>query len=206
MRILIVVGLALIIASTVSNLYGAKTEASYEGVIEVGDAKGVAVFVMSLGGKGDAVITLSGVSSAFYIGNISGDVMSLVGSLSIFNISVEASNTVHDVRSGIIYGFSTLKTSEYLLQALPTIAGMLDFRIESAQVENNTVTVTAHLLPSQSGLVIGVPNGDLARYTIDYKLSGYERMGYRASLILGGLLVVVGLFGSVFWRMNYRDY
>lgn len=204
LRILVVIGLALIIAAAVANYYGAKTEAYHEGSIEVGEAQGVAVFVMSLAGEGDAVIALQGVSSAFYISNVSGDVMSLVSSLSVFNISVEESNTVHDVRAGIFYGFSTLKANRYLLNALPTVAKMLNFGINSIPAENNSVSVDMHLFPSESAIVIGVPTGDVVKYSIDYRLSGYERLGFRDALILGGLLMVSGLFGSLLWLRNHR--
>lgn len=204
LRILVVIGLALIIAAAIANYYGAKTEVHHEGSIEVGEAQGVAVFVMSLAGEGDAVITLKGVSSAFYISNVSGDVMSLVSSLSVFNISVEASNTVHDVRAGIFYGFSTLKTSKYLLNALPTIARMLNFGINSIPAENDSVSVEMHLLPSESAIIIGVPTGDTVQYAIDYRLSGYERLGFQDALILGGLLMVLGLFGSLLWLRIHR--
>lgn len=199
LRILVVIGLALIIAASISDYYGAKTQASYNGSIDTKGAQGVAVFLMSMAGEGDANITVKGVSTAFYITNVSGDIMSLVSSLTVFNISVNASETVHDVRAGLLYGYSTLSTSKYLLTALPGIAKMLDFAIRQAPASNGTVTLRVHLLPSESAVVIGVPDSEIVDYTIEYELTGYHRMSLTGALVLGGALTLAGIVGSVMW-------
>lgn len=201
-RILVVIGLALIIAATVANYYGAKTTATYTGAVSVGDAQGVAVYLMTLGGEGDVTVRLEGVSSALYVGNVTGDVMSLVTSLSVFNITVQASSAAHDARAGVIYGSSTLLTSPHLLGTLPTIARLLNFNIGSLEASNGTATVNVHLKPSQSVLVLGVPDTSVVRYTIDYRLTDYGRMSYGAALLLGISMIAAGILFYAIWARS----
>ncbi|MEB3805944.1 MAG: hypothetical protein GSR73_00290 [Desulfurococcales archaeon] len=205
-RILLVIGLALLIASTISNYYGVKSEARYSGAVSVGESQGVAVYVMSMSSEGVVRIELRGVSSAYYIANVSGDVASLVQSLSVFNISAMGENLQHDVRSGLVYGYARLKTSRYLLGTLPIISKMLNFAINNARVVNQSTVVEARLEPSQSLVLIGVPSGETVYFDVDFRLTGYRRLSYAHSLLLSLLLIALSLLIGLARRRPRETY
>ncbi|MEB3805934.1 MAG: hypothetical protein GSR73_00240 [Desulfurococcales archaeon] len=203
-RILVILGVSLLLASIVAEAYGAKTSTSAGGTVALGAAKGLAIYAMSLGGEGRLELRVSNAQTVYYIANISGDIGTLMGSLRVFNISAFNSQTIHDVRAGLVYGHATLRTSRFLLAALPGIAKMLHFSIKQVRVVNGEATVKAMLKPGEGILVVVIPRGDSVAYKLDYHVVGYRRLGLGASLAVSCILVGLGLAsGLPFRRRSY---
>jgi len=192
-RILIIIGLSLIIASLIATTYGAKTSTNYHGLVSLGSARGVAVYAMTLGGEGVLRVEVHNAETVFYISNISGDIGTLMGSLRVFNISAFNAKTIHDVRAGLIYGYAELKTSKFLLKALPGIAKMLHFSIKEVSLINGSARISERLLPGEGLLVVIIPRSGSADFSLDYHIVGYKRIGVYESIVLSFIVIMAGL-------------
>ncbi len=200
-RLLVILGISLIIASIIAEAYGAKTHASHQATVAIGGAaKGLAIYAMSLGGSGKVNVRVNNASIVYYISDISGDIGTLMSSLRVFNISAFNAQTIHDVRVGLVYGQATLKTSKYLLAALPGIAKMLHFSIYRVNVTNGTSTLSEDLNPGEGILVIAIPKGNTISYSLEYNVMGYERISVGSSIGIAGALILLGVIPILLMR------
>ena len=197
-RVLIILGISLAIAGLVAGAYGARTETRYTGALDMGGAQGAALLVFSLSSNGEAVINVTGAREVFYVSNLTGDPLSVLRALSVFNIRLAETDMRHDVRAGLVTGYATINTSQVILEALPRIAGLLDFSIIRAnETGSGSYTISAGLKAASGVIVLVVPEDSVVEYSIRYRLVGYDRLEPFEAGVIGGFLVAAGVVYDV---------
>jgi len=193
-RILVVLGISLAISGLIAGAYGAKPYTVYTGAVNPEGAGGVALLVFSLSSNGVVEVTVTGARQVLYVSNLSGDPLSVLRALSVFNIQLGDQDLRHDVRAGLITGYATLNASQALITALPRIAGILDFNIvEAEQLPDGSFRVNSTLRAASGILLIIYPGDGPIEYRIEYRLEGYERLSPEQAGLLGGGLVALGV-------------
>lgn len=199
-RVLAVLGAALALAGLVSGAYGPLPEATYHATVDASDSAGAAIIVFSLSSTGVVEARIEGARTVFYVTNISGDPLTVLGALKIFNIELMDANIVRDLRAGLVTGYALIQASQRIIEALPAVAKLLNFGIEEARPVNGTVTVTLPLEPATGTVIFVVPEEGVFTYNLTYRLVGYERLSPTEAAMLGGVLVAAAIGVDLVWR------
>jgi len=203
-RLLVVLGAALALAGVVSGAYGPRPLSTYEYTVDPQGAAGVAFLFFSISSNGHLNATIEGVDSVFYVANLSGDPVTVLRALEVFNIRMGESNLEHDVRAGLIHGYATIEAQQRILRALPTLAALLNFNIETAQVENGTATITAKLRAASGIVIVATPSEGEVRVHAAYRLEGYDRLPPDTAALLGAAMVAGGALLDLAARRGIR--
>ena len=199
-RVLAVLGAALALAGLVSGAYGPLPEATYHATVDATGSAGAAIIVFSLSSTGVVEARIEGARTVFYVTNISGDPLTVLGALRIFNIELLDANIVRDLRAGLVTGYALIQASPRIIEALPAVARLLNFGIEEAKPVNGTATVTLPLEPATGTVIFVVPEEGVFTYNLTYRLVGYERLSPTEAAVLGGVLVASAIAVDFVWR------
>jgi len=193
-RILIVLGISLAVAGAVAGAYGARPYTVYTGTLQGGEAQSIALVVFSLSSNGALQVEVYGARQVLYVENLTGDPLSVLRALSVFNIRVGESDMRHDVRAGLITGYATINASPAILSALPRVAGLFDFNIiEAENLGNGTFRVDTTLRAASGVILLIVPGDGPVEYRIEYRLIGYDRLSPEEAGLVGAGLVGAGI-------------
>jgi len=193
-RILIILGVSLAVAGAVAGAYGARPYTVYTGTLQAGGGQSIALLVFSLSSNGDLLVEVYGARQVLYVGNLTGDPLSVLRALSVFNIRIGESDMRHDVRAGLITGHATINASPTILSALPRIAGLFDFNIlEAERAGEGAYRVKATLKAASGVILLIIPGEGPVEYRIEYRLLGYDRLSPLEAGLIGAGLVAAGI-------------
>ncbi len=199
-RLLAVLGAALALAGLVSGAYGPLPQATFHNTIDSSDSAAAAIVVFSLSSNGVLTAEIDGARQVFYVTNLSGDPMTVLGALKIFNIGLAEANLVHDIRIGLVRGYALIHADPRIIQALPAVAKLLNFGIEEVAPEEGRVRINMTLKPATGTVIFVVPEDGFFSYNITYRLVGYDRLTPTQAAMLGGLLVAAAVGVDLVWR------
>ncbi len=202
-RILAVLAAALAAASLVSAAYGPRPVTTYQGAVDAGGAAGVALLFFSISSNGALHLEIEGARQAFYVSNLTGDPLTVLRALSVFNIRMGESEMTHDVRAGLIRGYATIEAEQAILQALPAISRLLHFNIEEAPVSEGRIVIDTQLRAATGVVVVVVPESGTVIYTAEYRLEGYQRLSPGGAALVSGALLAAS-FAIDFYTRRTR--
>ncbi len=189
-RTAIALGISIIIAVAVSGLVGAKTVSIIEGSLYPDGRPGIAVTIFAFSSSGEARIEVAGVSSLYYM-KLRGDPMIVLRQLRTVNISLEHQNIGNDIRAGIAYGSAVLDANPLILGVLPAVSSIIP--VGESKIGNGTLVVEEYIEGGEGVLVIGVGPQDTVKYTITYRVSGYEPTPPEVAITAGLILALSGI-------------
>ncbi len=201
-RILVALGAAIALAGLIGGSYGPRPLSHYNMTIDAGNAAGVAVIFFSISSNGHLNVTIDGARQVFYVENLTGDPVTVLRALSVFNIRIGQANMVHDVRSGLIRGYATVEAEERLLQALPVLARVLHLSIESANTSGGEAGIQANLRAATGVVIVATPENQTLQVNAVYRLEGYEKLTPTQATLLGATLAGLGAFYT--WASGRR--
>ncbi len=199
-RLLAVLGAALALAGLVSGAYGPLPQATFHNTVDASGSAAAAIVVFSLSSDGVLEAEIEGARQVFYVTNLSGDPMTVLGALKIFNIGLVEANLVHDIRVGLVRGYALIHADPRIIQALPAVAKLLNFGIEEVAPEDGRARINLTLRPATGTVIFVVPEEGVFSYNITYRLVGYDRLTPTQASIAGGLLVAAAIGVDFVWR------
>ncbi len=194
-RILVLVGVAVILAALIAEAVGAKDHVEWGVSIDTSSNPGAAMTVFAFSSSGVVSISVEGAKSIYYM-KLKGDPMIALRQLSTINISLVDQTLVQDIRAGVAYGAAGLKTNPLLLKALPLLANIIPVEVKTPEGGNNSLRIALH--GGQGVLVVVEPDGDRVTFSMEYRVAGYRRLDTNILIASGFLVSVAGL---VFYRM-----
>ena len=189
-RIALAVALGIIVAATIGDMFGAKTEASFSGAVDVSEASAALIAALSTTSSGTIEVRIEGARSVYYL-EIAGSPLTALNQVTALGVQVESQRFLYDVRAGLGYGDALLKADPALLAVLPRVSG----NVEEAARSGDAYVVREVIEAGQGLAIIVLPaeGSDTIEYRGVFTISGYYRMDLNTAIIVAIAVAVAGL-------------
>jgi len=185
-RILLVIGVSVILAGSLAEVFGAKTESSWRGEEVLSENEYLALMLWAMTTRGVANIEIRGGSQVYYT-VVRGDPLSLVANSTAFGVSIESTESTHDFRAGVFYAKAKV--------SMDPIA--LAFAISRFHKGNESMSIRLPVHGSLIALVVpkrgGGVNSSTVGYTVEFNVEGYSRLGFNGALAAGLALIALAV-------------
>jgi len=182
-RLLLTIGIAVILAGLLSQLFGVKTASSWSEEKFLGKNEYLALMVWSLSSNGKLTVKVSNAKYILYT-TVKGNPLTLVMNSTAFGIKIKKTETMHDFRAGVFYASAKVSMDPFALAFLA-----------SRFKKGNGTMLNLQLEPSESVIFVLIPskNNGVVNFNVKFKVIGYEKMNFSQSLGVGFSFIVVAL-------------
>ncbi len=184
-RLLIVIGAAIVLAGILTNLFGVRTSSTWSGEEYLNKNEYLAVMLWSLTSQGRADIKVKDARNVLYA-TVKGNPLALVMNSSAFGVKIERTETHHDFRAGVFYAYAKVSMDPIALAFL------------ASRFKKGSSFMNLTIQPSESLILLIIPEkfNENVYINIAYHLNEYKRLGLRDSIALGTSLSLLGVLIS----------
>ncbi|MCE4621278.1 MAG: hypothetical protein F7B95_02405 [Desulfurococcales archaeon] len=193
-RVLIVIGVSIILAGVLAEVFGAKTQSTWSGTEALDKGEVLALMVWATAASGKVEISVDGVQSIYYT-VVRGDPLSLVANSTAFGVRIEATEVYHDFRGGVFYAVADV--------SMDPIA----FAFAASRFKVSSNPLTLHLETRESIILMLPPpklGGGTVSYNVTYTVEGYSRTSLPYTIVSGAALALVGTLVPCSRRNKYN--
>ncbi len=182
-RLLLTIGIAVILAGLLSQLFGVKTSSSWGEEEFLGKNEYLALMVWSVSSNGKLTVKTSNTRYILYA-IVKGNPLSLVMNSTAFGVKIKKTETMHDFRAGVFYASAKVSMDPFALAFLA-----------SRFKKENRSTLSLQLDPSESVIFVLIPlkTNSVVSFNTKFKVIGYEKMNFTQSLGVGFSFIVAAL-------------